>query len=140
MLELSRKRSRYPAYETRNDGHHTSQAYPRAKDKQMSSRLRSISDVFFSPNDGLDLSNLRASLDVKRRVCKENKRARTLLERIRHAKIEEDIVQIQVEEKMRIKARKRMRVEEVEMRMLLSDERKRLEVEENMRTLVEPRA
>lgn len=96
--------------------------------------------MFFSPNDGLDLSNLRASLDVKRRVCKENKRARTLLERIRHAKIEEDIVQIQVEEKMRIKARKRMRVEEVEMRMLLSDERKRLEVEENMRTLVEPRA
>lgn len=96
--------------------------------------------MFFSPNDGLDLSNLRASLDVKRRVCKEKKRARTLLERIRHAKIEEDIVQIQVEEKMRIKARKRMRVEEVEMRMLLSDERKRLEVEENMRTLVEPRA
>lgn len=64
-----------------------------------------MSDTFSSPNDGLDLSNFHASLGAKWRMCEENKRARTRVECLKHAKLKEERIHILAEERKELKLR-----------------------------------
>lgn len=52
----------------------------------------SMSDSFFSPNEALDLNNLKASLDAKRKACEENLHEQARAECLRQIKLEDERV------------------------------------------------
>lgn len=71
-----------------------------------------MSDSFFSPNEALDLNNLKASLDAKRKACEENLHEQARAECLRQIKLEDERVWIQIEENRKIKVEVRKRMEE----------------------------